>query len=187
MGFDITTIDWKSVIRTVAPALATALGTPLAGVATKVITDALLGESAPTEITEDVLAGAVRNATPDQLIELKKASIQFESDMARLGVDIAKIEAGDRADARHREIATGDQWTPRVLAGFVTLGFFGILFWILNNGVPETGGDALLVMLGSLGTAWIGCMTYYYGTTAGSATKTDMIARAGTLRAERYG
>lgn len=182
MSFDIKTVDWKSIVRTIAPALATALGTPLAGVATKVITDALLGSDAPEEVTEEVLAKAVRNASPDQLIELKKASIQFESDMARLGVDIAKIEAGDRADARHREIATGDQWTPRVLASFVTLGFFGILFWILNNGVPETGGDALLVMLGSLGTAWIGCMTYYYGSTAGSAKKTELIARAEALR-----
>lgn len=174
--------DWKSVVRIVAPALATALGTPLAGVATKVIADALLGGDSPDEITEETLAQAVRNATPDQLIELKKAAMQFESDMARLGVDIAKIEAGDRANARQREIATGDVWTPRVLAGFVTLGFFGILFWILNNGVPETGGDALLVMLGSLGTAWIGCMTYYYGSTSGSAKKTDLIARAEALK-----
>jgi len=177
VSFDIANVDWKSVVRTVAPALATALGTPLAGVATKVITDALLGEDAPELITEEVLAEAVKSASPDQLIELKKASLQFEADMARLGVDIAKIEAGDRADARQREVLTGDHWTPRVLSGVVTVGFFGILFWILRFGVPEVGSDALLVMLGSLGTAWIGCMTFYFGTTSGSARKTDMIAK----------
>lgn len=173
--------DWKAIVRTVAPALATALGTPLAGMATKVITDALLGEGVDSA-TDDMLANAVRTASPDQLIALKEADLQFRKDMARLEIDLEQIAAGDRASARQREIATGDQWTPRVLSGSVTVGFFGILFWILNNGVPETGGDALLVMLGSLGTAWIGCMTYYFGSTAGSAKKTDLLARAEAIR-----
>jgi hypothetical protein len=108
VSFEIANVEWKSIVRAVAPALATALGTPLAGVATKVITDALLGEDAPEQLTEEVLADAVKSASPDQLIELKKANLQFEADMAKLGVDIAKIEAGDRADARQREIVTGD-------------------------------------------------------------------------------
>jgi hypothetical protein len=173
--------DWKAVVRTVAPALATALGTPLAGMATKVITDALLGAGVE-EATDDMLADAVRTASPDALIKLKEADLQFKRDMARLEIDLEQIAAGDRASARQREVSTGDVWTPRMLAGGVTLGFFGVLTWLLSAGIPPNGGEALLVMLGSLGTAWAGIIAYYFGSSAGSRHKSDLLAKAEAVR-----
>ena len=41
--------NWKAIVGTVAPALATALGGPLAGVAVKAIADKVLGKPAATE------------------------------------------------------------------------------------------------------------------------------------------
>lgn len=174
-------LDWKAVVRTVAPALATALGTPLAGMATKVITDALLGEGIESA-TDDMLANAVQTASPDALIKLKEADLQFKRDMARLEIDLEQIAAGDRASARQREVSTGDMWTPRMLAGGVTLGFFGVLTWLLSAGIPPNGGEALLVMLGSLGTAWAGIIAYYFGSSAGSRHKSDLLAKAEGLK-----
>ena len=174
--------DWKGVVRTIAPALATAFGTPLMGVATKVVADVLLGEDAPAEITDKMLEQAVRAASPDQLIALKQAGMQFEADMAKLGVDLERLANEDRANARRREIDTGDVWTPRILAGGVTVGFFGVLTWLLAAGVPPEGGEALLVMLGALGTAWAGIISYFFGSSAGSKQKNELLARAEALR-----
>jgi hypothetical protein len=179
LGAAEVNFDWKAIVRTVAPALATALGTPLAGMATKVITDALLGPDSVGEATDEMLANAVRTASPDALITLKQADLQFRKDMARLEIDLEQINAQDRDSARRREVATGDVWTPRLLAGGVTGGFFGVLVWLLAEGIPPNGGEALLVMLGSLGTAWAGIIAYYFGSSAGSRHKSDLLAKEG--------
>lgn len=168
--------DWKSVVRTVAPALATALGTPLAGAATKVITDALLGGAAD-DTSEEAIANAVQSATPDQLVVLKQADLQFKKDIAALGVDLEKLANEDRANARQREVSTGDVWTPRILAYMLTVGFFSVLGSVMAFGVPDSARDTVNLLLGSLGTVWLGAMAYYHGTTAGSRAKTELLAK----------
>jgi len=70
-----------------------------------------------------------------------------------------------------------DRRTPAVLTIVTTVGFFGILAWLIRHGLPDSGRDAVLIMLGTLGTAWTGCVTYYVGSSAGSARKTEAMER----------
>jgi uncharacterized protein (DUF697 family) len=160
-----------NLVRTVAPSIATAVGGPLAGMATRAISEALLGKP---DGTEAELAEAAKNATPEQLLALKKAEQDFAVRMRELEIDLERIDATDRGSARKREAQTGD-WTPRLLAGAVTFGFFGVLSWMIGNGLPVNGGEALLVMLGTLGTAWGAIVSYYFGSSAGSREKTQQL------------
>lgn len=159
-----------SLVRTVAPSLASAVGGPLAGMAVRTISDALLGKP---DGTEDELAQAAAKATPEQLLALKKAEQDFTVRMRELDIDLERISNEDRNSARNREVVTKD-WTPRVLAGLITAGYFGVLFYMLRNGLPQHGGsEAMLVMLGTLGTAWGGVVAYYFGSSVGSKAKDE--------------
>ena len=163
-----------NLVRTVAPSIASAVGGPLAGMATKAISEALLGKP---DGTEEELAQAATKATPEQLLALKKAENDFALQMRELDIDLERIAGADRDSARNREIKTKD-WTPKLLAGGITIGYFGVLFYMLTHGLPTTGGsEAMLVMLGTLGTAFGGVMAYYFGSSAGSKEKTEAMNR----------
>ena len=167
--------DWKKTLGTIAPTIATALGGPLAGLAVQAIGGIFgLGDSP----AEEELAQAVKGATPEQYLALKKAEQDFLVRLEELGVEREKLAAGDRDSARKREMEVKDR-TPGLLAVLLTVGFFGLLGWMMVKSPPEGSRDLLNIMLGSLGTAWVGMTTYYYGSSAGSARKDELLARRG--------
>jgi len=74
-----------NLVRTVAPSIASAVGGPLAGMATRAISDALLGKP---DGTEQELAEAAAKATPEQLLALKQAEQDFAIKMRELDIDL---------------------------------------------------------------------------------------------------
>lgn len=171
--------DWRKLVTSVAPSIGTALGGPLGGVAGLALAK-VLGVPDASSNDDTALAAAVQGANPDQLLALKKADQDFALQMQKLGfADVEALEsiaAGDRASARDREVKTGD-WTPKALAIAITLGFFGLLYYLLRHEPPVGSRDILNIMLGSLGSAWIGVVTYYFGSSAGSDRKTEILGR----------
>ena len=159
----------------IAPTIATALGGPLAGIAVKTLSNVLLGHE---NGSEDDVKAAIATASPDQLVALKKIDADFKAHMKELDIDLERIAAGDRDSARKMQTATKD-WTPKALAFFITFGFFGALVWIMVFGIPQTGTEVLLMMLGSLSTSWTGVVQFYYGSSAGSKAKTDAMTKGG--------
>lgn len=50
-----------------------------------------------------------------------------------------------------------------LLAVLVTIGFFAIIFFVLVHGMPQQGMEALLMLLGTVGTAWTTVIGYFFG------------------------
>lgn len=165
--------SWQSLIGTVAPVLGTALGGPLGGVATTFICNALGLKSDSND--SDIQAALVGN--PDNLVKMKQAELDFQARMEQLNVDIDKINADDRDSARKREVDSKDN-TPKLLAFLVTIGFFGILAWMMSNTVPAGSAQVLDVIVGALATGWVQVMSYYFGSSAGSDKKSDLLAKS---------
>ena len=165
----------KGVLGTVAPVLATAVGGPLAGVATKAIVSAL-GLTGDT--TPEAAALAVANATPDQLLALKKADQDFAAKMKELDIDLLKVDADDRASARQREIAVKD-WMPRALGLGVVAAFLTASFLILAGKAPGAADPAVSLtagaIVGYLANECKAVMAYYFGSSAGSSKKDETI------------
>lgn len=170
-------MDWKGVVSSVAPWIGTALGGPLGSMAVTAVADAL----GLSDKTEAAIKQAMAGASPEDLYKLKMADQQFAVQMQQAGYQntqaLERIALDDRSNARNREVALAD-WTPRVLAALVTIGFFGAI--LLLALVPTTESrEPLLVMVGSLGTAWTQIVSYYFGSTAGGQRKSDLLAKAG--------
>lgn len=165
--------DWKKIVATVAPGIATALGGPLAGIAVQAIGKAVLGREDAS--AADVEA-AVLGASPDTLLALRKAEQDFAVRMAELDIDLERIHAGDRASARDREARTGD-WTPRVLAAIVVIAWAVIQWHILTEVVPAEMRELAARALGTLDMALGMVLGYYFGSSAGSKAKTDALAK----------
>jgi hypothetical protein len=170
-------MDWKdlaSIVGKAAPILGTLLGGPAGGAVGGLIASALGTGNDPAEVSAAL-------ANPDAVIKLREIESRRQVELQSLAVEMAKAElaasTADRASAREREAKTGDTFTPRSLALLVTLGFFGVLGYLLAAGKPAQGGDALLVMLGSLGAAWTAIVAYYFGSSAGSAAKTELLGK----------
>lgn len=163
--------DVLPIIRSVAPAIATALGGPLAGTAVSALSAVLLGKP---DGSEAEIATAIGAGNPDLLLKLKGADLDFAVKMKSLDIDVDRINTADRDSARKREIEVKDS-TPSTLAYATFGGFFGVLALIVFVEAPPAAHDALMLMLGALGAIMTGVVQYYFGSSSGSAAKTDII------------
>ena len=66
---------------------------------------------------------------------------------------------------------------PAFLVVTVTNGFFLMLVLLAYRNVPKESHDILLALIASLQTAWVGIVAYHFGSSAGSAAKTAIMAQ----------
>jgi len=157
-------MDW---LMKLVPTIATCLGGPLAGLAVTAVSKAL---NIDEDKVQNVIDSGKLNA--DQIASLKQAEIELQRQAQELGLNFEQLAVQDRASARDLQKET-KSFIPPVLSVLVTLGFFGILGGLMSGKIMTS--DALMLMLGSLGTAWTGIIAFYFGSSASSQAKDNMI------------
>ena len=168
----IMDFDFKAVLRTVAPGIATALGGPLAGMAVAAIGNAL-GLDAPTQ---EKISHALAGATPEDMLKLKQADQAFTLQMKKLEIDLVQINEADLDSARKREAAVQDR-TNRNLA-YTIVGAFIALVGATLMGVTRVDSVLAGTLVGYLSAKCEQVLAYYFGSSRGSERKTELLAAA---------
>ena len=145
----------KNIVGAVAPTLGTALGGPMGGMAANMIADVLGVPNNPKSIEK-----AIQEATPEQMLELKKVEQDFELKMKELDVDVFNLEVADGQDARK---TFSKDWTARIVGVSVVGGFMGYIFLVTLQ-PPEQNSEALInLVLGYLGGLASAVISFYFG------------------------
>jgi hypothetical protein len=160
-------MDLVSLLKSVAPGLATAVVGPLGGVAVKMIAEKLGVENTVEAVTQAV------QADPEAAQKLAEIDLkQFEA------------EARDRDSARQMQTVALQQedkfakhfiyWYAWFWSVGTTIYFFSVTFLTM----PDGGRDFANIILGFLlGTAVATIISFFYGSSKSSKDKTDAMVK----------
>lgn len=167
------------------------LGLPLIGAALPIPGGAALGAllaskiGAPSGEPGVILSTISQNA--DALVKAQQFELEHTEAMQKLlneaaaneqqsAVSMKSIDAGDTADARAREVKSGDEWTPRIIALYV-LALYGFVQWFtLTHVIAPESRDLATRGMGILDLAVGLVLGYYFGSSMHSARQTELIA-----------
>lgn len=168
-------LNLKKIIGTAAPALATALGGPLAGSAVKYLSGKILGKD---NGTAEELAQAIEGWTPADRLKLQEMDNEYNLKLQQQGIDVFAMEVKDRESARKMAASTQNLWPQIALALGYNIGFFGVLIYVLSiiaNPPPEINNQlfaALNILLGLMAGELKNVNAFWVGSSYGSTTKT---------------
>ena len=146
--------DLISMVSKFAPAIGTALGGPLGGLAVSAIAEKLGVADSITEVTKAI------QTDPESAIKLQ----QLENEKF-------KAILADKDSARNREatIATSEKaplinkLVSPLLAVIVVTAWVGIQYTLLNTTVPAEMRELVARVLGTLDGALMVILSYYFG------------------------
>lgn len=159
-----------SWIQSIAPVIGQALLGPLGGAAAGFIADKLGVKEKTVEAVTEALNSNKLSA--DDIASLKLAEIEFQKFLKQNNIDLFALETKDKQSARDAMAAT-KSLTPSILTYLITVGFFGILTYMMTDHYQSS--EPLLVMLGSLGTAWTAAVSFWFGSSHGSQSKDKLL------------
>ncbi|WP_157572581.1 hypothetical protein [Nevskia soli] len=164
---------------------ATGVGAPVGAAVAGI--GALVGHALGVDGTSpDAVLQAVQTdpAAAEKLLEVQSnTKIQLQQIIAQQAVALAQEDTkrgqqqiDDRVSARNMAVQTRDIWTPRIIAALVILGAFLGEGFALSHVIPA-GSEVLAGrVLGTLDSALLAVLYYYFGGSAGSDRKTELLA-----------
>lgn len=167
--------DWRKTLQALAPTVASAFLGPLGGMAVSAV-GSLLGVS---DATQDKIAQAIQagQMTPEQVTQLKTLELEYQANEQERGFRYAELAFMDRDSARTANVQGGVQrylfWLSLLLLA-VTL---GSEVTVLFHGLPADTPDIVVGrVLGLMDSVALMVLAYWYGTSSGSAQKTELLA-----------
>lgn len=180
-------LDWSWLAK-IAPAIATVLGGPFAGIAVEVVAQALGIEAGPTENLAEKVTGILNSGklTAEQIAAIKLAEVdlkvrlkELDIKLEEIAVEKEKVAAGDRLSARAL-FEKGFQlisWLSVLTIG----GFYASIYFVMTGGIKGMDANELLLVgtvIGYIAANTQQVYSYFFGSSSGSDRKNDMLQEA---------
>ena len=163
-------------LMSVAPTIASALLGPLGGVAVAGLGKIFgIDNATQKDITKAIENGKL---TPDRLADIQKLELQFKNDEAERGFKYSELEFKDRDSARNLAVQT-HSLTPSILTWLVVILVLAAEGTMLFNVIPP-GADPIILgrILGTMDSALIMVLSFWFGSNSNSQRKTELLAQA---------
>lgn len=168
----------KKALPFLGTAVAVALPGPI-GVAAGILTK-VLGPKDPIKADANSIGAALEAALGDPALveKAKEAEQQFQLALQQMNLnsieELEQIAAADRASARQREQVVKDLM-PKILGMGVMSGFITATFLVLTG---HAKADSVMAgtLIGYLSAKAELVLAYYFGSSAGSDRKTELMA-----------
>lgn len=188
-------MDWEHLARAVAPTVATGLAGPLGGVVTSIVAGFLFPTTEKAKLTPLDVAKRIATLTdPADIAKLREAEQAVRKFEADNDFRFAQVEAESQQDAREMRttaLASGNKTADRlawltlisflVVAGLVLL----VVGLLLSNAITFTNRPEAWAAISGLIGSVLGYFSananqvigFYFGSSAGSAAKTDQLSQ----------
>jgi hypothetical protein len=167
-------------LKTLAPMLGTAIAGPFGGVAASFLADKLGVPEKTVQAVTEALNGDKLN--PDQVAQIKLAEIEFKKWCGDNQLKQEQLVFDDRKSAREMQVAT-KAVTPAILTWIVVLLCLTFEGLMLFGQMPKPASEIVLGrVLGTLDSALMMVLAFWFGSSHGSQSKDAMLANSSPVR-----
>lgn len=163
-------------LKSLAPMLGTALGGPFGGIAASFIADKLgLPDKTVNAVTDLIKSGTM---TPEQVAGIRMAEMDMQKFMEENKLKREQLAYADVQGARDMFTAT-HSLTPSILTWIIVTLTLAAECALLFNQIPP-GADPIIIgrVLGTMDSALVMVLGFWFGSNSGSARTKELLAQA---------
>jgi len=166
----------KKIIFAVAPALASALGGPLAGTAVNALSSVIFDRP---DASEEEIGLSLERATPELLAKIKQADQEFSLALKALDCDLEKTYLSDVADARDKNSQNSSVFWLGVVILFIFLITITMVMVLASyQKINEPYSMILSAIIGYVSSNATQVVSYFFGSSRGSQEKNTALHSA---------
>jgi len=119
---------------------------------------------------------------PNAILKLQELEMKHREKIYDLAFVSEELRLRDVQNARKRELGmaklTGSKDVHLYIFSYiVSIGFFGIMVYLMTKPLPEGSSEAVLMLFGGLIGAFTSIISYFFGSSKSSAEKTNLLAK----------
>lgn len=112
-------------------------------------------------------------------MRMQELEARKQAEAQQIALDQLKTELADTQDARRAHQLSK---MPAIITVMLTFMVCGLLYAVINVDIKDDSKELAFALFGTVFTLWGTSISYFVGTTRGSAIKSDIIAKSDAVK-----